>query len=184
KNVIYERVIPRKAKGKALLGNVALIFAYLLGILPGFWVLRISIYLSVLLWLADGILIALTTRFLRVEYEYAAEGDCFSVSKIYGKRSRRLVVEWDMKHTLMTAPATEEFLPMARRLSPEREIDVLSSPQAENVYMTVFETEEEERVMVRFEADEKTLSIMKRANPTVTTVRPLSKLIQEENQHA
>ena len=172
--MIYERVIPRLAKGKALVGNVILIACYALGLILAVAMLPVSVYLTVLWVLATLFLFLFTNKYLRVEYEYFFDAETFGVAKIYSKRSRRAVLDIDLRKTLLTAPADEENLARAARLNVECELNFTSGPDAADVYFTVFEDERERKTMVLFEGDERSLKYFKRANPIATTVRPFT----------
>lgn len=172
--MLYERILPRKATGNALALNLLLIFLYVLGSISSIlFLFPMGVpVLFALFALLTLILFLATKKYLKVEYEYSFEGNLFSISKIYSKRARKAIVEIDLKKTLMTAPADEANLERARRLEIDNILDLTASPNAKNVYFTIFEDDAEHRYLVYFEGDEKSLTIIKRIQPTVTTVRP------------
>ena len=170
--MIYERVIKRKATGSALVGNAVLIAMYVLGLVLCVFMLPISLYFSVLWLLLTLILFLTTRRYLSVEFEYSIDPERLSVSKIYGKRSRRLLLEIELKKTVLTAPADEENTERLNRLRIDKVYSYTSFSGAPNTYFTVFQDEDENNILVYFEGDEKSLTYFKRANPIVTTVRP------------
>lgn len=174
--MLYERVIPRKTSGRALVWNILLISLYVLGVLTGILclVLLFSPPLFVLVLLLTLIFFLVTKKYLKVEYEYSFEGESFSIAKIYNKQARRSIVEIDLRKTLITAPADKDNLGRATRLHPDRILELTSYPNAPHTYFTIFEDESENRILVYFEGDEKSLGIIKRINPIVTTVHTFS----------
>jgi len=174
--MFYERVVPRKTSRRVILWNIFLISLYIVGFLISscFLLIFFSPALFLLAFLLTLTLVLITKKYFKVEYEYSFEGESFSISKIYNKQARHLVIEIDLRKTLITAPADEENIARANRLQVDKILDLTAYPNAPHTYFMVFEDEDETRFLIYFEGDEKSLGIIKRINPIVTTVRPFS----------
>ena len=110
-------------------------------------------------------LIKLMWKYLCLEYEYSFSYGVLCVSKIYGKRKRKQIVEADIKSLIMIAPATQENIAKAEHLEAEERVISVSSEKAENIWLVLTGDKDEKRVLVFFEADERSLAILKSVNP-------------------
>ncbi|MBE6546721.1 MAG: hypothetical protein E7668_04690 [Ruminococcaceae bacterium] len=163
----YERIIPLRAVGAMRLRRILLIASYLLiGIGGVLWVLRsMNPYVLLLTLLGLGIWILLTKNFLYIEYEYSFFGGRFSLSKIYGKRSRRLIAEFDSEQLLLVDYDSEEGQRSAQRYRPSTTVSALSSPKLASALLLLWEEEDKTRHLVRVESDERLEQLLRRANP-------------------
>ena len=168
----YERFIQQKNTGKIIGKKIAMILLYLcwIGIflwIMGFWGIHPAILL--LIPISTGALILLTWKYVQVEFEYVIVGGSFQVTKIYGKRKRKLLLEIELKDALLIAPYTEGSMERAERLSPEETVMAISSADSDTIWLLVYEEDEKEtRVLLFFEADDTTIRLLRRNNPHAT----------------
>ena len=167
----YEKIVKVKNTGKHLAKKVSLIMAYVLFF--AFWLAsalrNIGNKSFVLILLAGALttftLVILTWKYLQLEYEYSFWYGRLSIARIYGKKKRKALIDTDLKDLLIIAPATEEYIARAEHFDIEARIIAVSSESAENIWLAVTGGEDERRVLIFFEADERSLNMLKTANP-------------------
>lgn len=169
----YERIVKQACVGRVLgiricayLGYVAFALCWVIPIILSFFQ-PLMIALAALLTFA---LIALTRKYLHVEYEYEFVGGEITVSKIYGKKKRKLLFSDELKNALLIAPATDEHIAALDRLSIHKTVSALASPASQNILLLVFDGasgKPNERLLLLIESDERTISACRRAAPTV-----------------
>ena len=159
----YERVFKKK------LSPIKLIFVYLgyvllsaAAVLLILWTL--NPYISVLAVTAAVLIIVLTHKYTRVELEYEFMGGIFTVSHIYGKSRRRVICEVELSDCVSIDFATEEKSARALHPTPEKVYDARSSADAKDVIVAVWEEAKNERYVIFFEYDERTLVSLFKAN--------------------
>ena len=157
----YERVFPMKSFArKAVIFAIYIIFAIAVLLLSLF---TMNIYIAVLGIFAEIILILLTKKYLSVELEYSFIGNFFTVSRIYGKSNRRVVIELDLKTCGSIAFATVDALARAASMCSSEPLD-LSSPDSDgDMCVAVWEIDKVRKGII-FTADERTLKILYRTN--------------------
>ena len=126
----------------------------------GYFVLIIA--LGVIL---DIAVIAITKKYLYKEYEYSFEYGRMSIAKIYGKSKRKQLFETDIETMLMIAPATDEYIAKAEHFEIDKRVIAVSDQKADDIWLVVSGGDGEKRVLAFFDADERSLSILKSANP-------------------
>lgn len=173
----YERLIRRKTEGKYIWQRIGLILAYFAFF--AVWLiaaLRLSFnaYLVVLAVLATVLIVLFTWRFTQVEYEYTFVSGTFYLAQIYGKRRRRAILEADLSRAILIAPYTEAYADKAEALTPEEILWAVSSRKADNIWMLVWEEEAGKRLLLFWEADERSLRILRQYNPRATAKEKLS----------
>lgn len=165
----YEKIVKVKCKGKHMAQRVSAIMGYILFF--SLWLAAAmsspSVFVAIVTagGLSTLLLILITFKYLLLEYEYSFWYGQLTVSRIYGKKKRKTAVEADIKDLLMIAPATEEYIAKAEHFEPEARIVAVSSEDAENIWLTVTGGEDQRRVLIFFEADERSLGLLKSANP-------------------
>ena len=88
------------------------------------------------------------------------------IAKIYGKKKRKLLIETEIKTLLAIAPATDENIADAeRRFEIEDRIVAVSNEQAENIWFVLTGGKDEKRILIFFEADDRSLTMLKSINP-------------------
>ena len=125
---------------------------------------------SSILIFAAGILSALlvipiTWKYLFLEYEYSFCQSTLTISKIYGKRKRKAILDINIQKLSLVAAATDENIKKAENLNPEERIIAVSSEYAENIWLIVTGEENEPRILIFIEADDRALNILKSNAP-------------------
>ena len=165
---MYEKIVKVKSsKRKAIF--ISAILSYLLyltvWILIGIAVPKLMIPIFAGGILSCALIILITWKYLFLEYEYSFYLDTLSISKIYGKRKIKHLVDVDLKKLLFVAPATEESIKKADQLNPDKRIISVSNEYAENIYLLVTGEEDKDRLLVFIEADDRSLAILKQNAP-------------------
>ena len=117
--------------------------------------------------LCTSILILISWKYFDVEYEYSIWYGSFDVAKIFSKKKRKELISADIKEMLLIAPATEEYISRAYHLDPKDVIYATSSKSAEIVWLFVTGGEGNPHNLVFFEADERSLNMLRLGNPSV-----------------
>jgi uncharacterized protein YqeY len=185
-NRTYERLIKKKTEGKTLLSKILLIIFYVafaavcipLIILIG----KANPLLFVLGAIAEWLLIKFTWRLTEIEYEYSVFDGIFTISKILGKSSRRDIFENALSEAAIVAPYIDEYRKKAEEKSVTRTIKAISSESAENVWFILFEKENGENALILFEADEKSLRIIRTYCPRAVAREKLKSVSNEVNE--
>ena len=161
---IYEKIVKVKdAKQTAKL--ISAILFYLLYLLIWIFAGILNPERSILIFIG-GILsclliILITWKYLFIEYEYSFCQSTLTVSKIYGKRKRKALIDINISKLALVCPATEENIQKAEHLTPERRIISVSNEYADDIFLLVTGEENEPRVLIFIEADERALAILK-----------------------
>ncbi|MBQ9085739.1 MAG: hypothetical protein IJY47_00970 [Clostridia bacterium] len=164
----YEAIVPKKGKD-ALLRKGAWILGYIFWFSLFFvWSTLRDLDLPILILgiLSTVAVILLTWKYAQIEYEYTLAGGSFFLAKIYGKRKRKTVLEANIKHARLIAPYTQDYVNQAESLSPKEILWAVSSPSAKNIWMLLWDDEEQDkRILLMFEAEERSLRILRQENP-------------------
>ncbi len=163
----YECVITPKLTGSRILKRIAVIFGYL--IFASFWFVLamrviLNAYIVALAVFSTAILIALTWKYLKVEYEYSFESGILQLSKIYGKRKRKTLYEIELRTLLLAGEANEENLRRAEALNPTESIQFLSSERSDTAWFAVWDEEKGKRMILYFEGNERIRLILRHYN--------------------
>ena len=167
----YEKLIRQKATGKELIPSLVLILCYVAWIGIGILVLtrvKFTPALAVLFLALTVLLIVITWKYVQVEYEYAIYSGSFFVAKIYGKKKRKELLEIDLKQAKLIAPRNEEYLEKADALNPQEIFFAVSSPKSDALWMIVYPISEKANALLFFEADERSIAILRKENPRAT----------------
>ncbi len=164
----YERIVPRKCVGKHLATRTLAYLGYIC--FATLWITPIIRSRFSPAWIALAVLstvalVLFTRKYLHVEYEYSFVSEMLIVSKIYGKRRRKTILEADLKHMLLVAPATDEHTAEVERLSPTKTVNVLSVPDSETALLAVFDEDPDTRILLFIESDERTVAFFRRHAP-------------------
>ena len=165
----YEKIVKVSNVGKRFALKISVIFSYIaLGIIILLATLNnvnnaLPIFITGALVLFG--VVKLTWKYLYLEYEYSFSCGTLCVSKIYGKRTRKQIIEADIKSLIMIAPATQENIEKAEHLDAEERVMAVSDENAENIWIALSGDINEKRTLVFFEADERSLGILKLGNP-------------------
>lgn len=164
----YEKIIKVKnAKQTAKLISGILLYILYLAIWTFIGILnpKSSMLIFVMGILSALLIILVTWKYLFLEYEYSFCQNTLTIAKIYGKRKRKTVIEVNMQKLALIASATDENIQSAEPLSPEQRIIAVSSEYAENIWLLVSGEENEPRILIFIEADDRALSILKNNAP-------------------
>lgn len=167
----YEYVVERKNKGSKRLKPLFFIAGYAvlaIGFLLFAVISTIGAPLVALAPLALWIAVFLTWRYTKIEYEYSITSGVFTLSEIYGGRSRKVMVEFKLKDCLAIAPASE--FGKRDEAETDRKYSALADANSPNAYFASFEDENGKRCVLFFEATEKALKICRFYNPSHTKV--------------
>ena len=132
---------------------------------------KLLVPMMALIPLSTWILVFLTWRYVSVEYEYSLTGGVMTLNKIFGSRSRKKVAEIRVKAMTLVAPFEGDFIKEAERYAPERTVDFTSDLQKPEVYFALYETEDQRRGILYFEATEQALRILRYYNSQAVRVR-------------
>jgi hypothetical protein len=120
------------------------------------------------------ILIPLTYRYVKIEYEYRISSGTMTVSKIFNKRSRKDWLEIIIKDMEIIAPYSDIYKDRAESDDDIiRRYEAVSSMSHPDMYFTIFQNENDEKSILFFEATGKTLKLI-HSNNRNTIIRPVS----------
>ena len=158
----YERVIPKKSTQIKIFA----IGSYVILGMGGLFLSLITANIYVLALATTVVLavILLTKKYLSVEMEYSFIGGVFSVSKIYGKRSRKVLEEIDLSTCILIDYATEPTMARVNSMNnSDRLLDVSDEKADGDVLVAMWEIDKR-REAILFNADERTLKILYKTN--------------------
>ena len=167
---LYEKIIKVRGAGeiaKRIIGIMLYILHLAVWIVAGIFNPEKSILIFLAGILSCILIILITRKYLSIEYEYCFCQSTLTISKIYGKSKRKAIIDVDMTKLVLVCPATEENIQKADNLKPERKIISVSSEYASDIYLLVTGEENEPRILVFIEADERALTILKGCAPLV-----------------
>ncbi len=169
---MYEKIVKVKnAKQTAkLISGILLYILYIsIWLFVGIFNPETSILIFTFGILSCLLIILITWKYLFLEYEYSFCQNTLTVSKIYGKRKRKEITETNLHKLILIAPATDENIQKADKLQPENRIISVSSEYAENIWLLVTGEENEPRILIFIEADDRALNILKNNAPLAFT---------------
>ncbi len=178
----YEKVVKVPCRGKHLIKKISLVMSYLLFF--SIWLvaalnnISVAVYILAIGALLTAIAVIVTWKYLCIEYEYSFSYGTMSIAKIYAGKKRKLIFETEISELLMIAPAIEEYIRKAEHFEAEKRIVSVSSEKADNIWLVVSGGEDEKRVLAFFEADERSLALLKAANPRVF----IKKLVEKSEE--
>ena len=165
----YEKIVKPKCQGKLLIAKIGLIIAYILFAVVGV-ILAILLgkghpALFILVALLDFCLWLLTHRLVEIEYEYAFISGIFQLSKIMGKASRRELFEEEISKAIMIAPYNDAHKAELKRHEIQKTYFAVSSKTAQDIWFMLFEKEGGTKSLVIFEADDRSIKILRKSAP-------------------
>ena len=164
----YERIVKQACAGNVLMVRIAAYIGYAAFALLWLSPIISSLFNPLLIALAvltTVILVLLTRKYLHIEFEYSFVGGTLTVSKIYGRKKRKILLCEELRSALWISPITEEALARAESMSPTKICAATASPSSSSSLLLVFDTEKKERVLLLIESDERTLAICRRVAP-------------------
>ena len=170
----YEYVVARKNKGTQRVKSFIFILGYIIfaiGAVVFAVATRIAATLVALAPFALVLVIFLTWRYTKIEYEYSVTSGIFTLSEIYGGRSRKKIAEFKIKDCVAIAPLSDPAKQAyADRYDAKETFVALSSSDSPTAYFAAYENEKGKRAILFFEANEKMIKICRFYNPSCTTV--------------
>lgn len=166
----YEYAVCEKKCAKSTLKKLGMLLLYALFIIAWFIFGFVSKFFPLLalmpvtLWM----LVFFTWRYVNLEYEYSMTSGEMTLSKIYGGRSRKKIIEFKLKDCTLIAPY-DEGEERVKSYSPEKVYYMLSDINAQNAYVALLE-KDGKHIAVCFEATEKALKICRFYNAPATVV--------------
>ena len=170
-NHFYEKVVKEKNNAMTVAKKISAIMIYAL-ILVIFAVIAINNwkvfpFIAALGIIVDLAVVLISWKYLDKEYEYSFEYGRMSISKIYGKKKRKLIFEAEIDTMVMIAPATDEYIAKAEHFGPEKKVIAVGDENSDDIWLVVSGGVDAKCVLAFFEADEKILSILRSENPIV-----------------
>ncbi|NLK38890.1 MAG: hypothetical protein GX303_01400, partial [Clostridiales bacterium] len=131
--------VDKKNEGWHLFRRVLLIFGYILFVILLFVAIYVSnfIPLGALIPLFTWILIFFTWRYVSIVYEYTLISGHLTVSKIYGNRKRKVMLEVKLSDMTLIAPLNKDFSKRIELAAPVRKYKALSSEKSPNAYFAI-----------------------------------------------
>ena len=167
----YEKVVNASNSSKEKLKRITAVLLY--SVFFAVWLIfalnnpDILVPIIVAGVLCTVMLVLISWKYLTVEYEYAIWYGSFELAKIYSKKKRKNIVSAELCDLLLVAPATEEYRSRAEHMEIDKKHLALSSAKAENMWLLVTGGKDMPRNLVFFEADDRMLTILRQANPSV-----------------
>lgn len=169
----YEYTVEQKPEGKFKLIKLAFISLYIIYPLVFMAILFIIqiFQLFALVAVTEWMLVYFTWKYAKPEYEYSVTSGRVTFSVVYGKRSRREMLNFAIKDCLQIAPATErEWIERLELYDPEIVYSALSSSDSPDKYYAAFENADGKRCVFYFEATEKMLKLCRNYNSSHTVI--------------
>lgn len=174
----YEYVVTPKKDKKNATGRFLLIIGYVLFIIGWLFfglLTRIFIPLLALIPLSTWFLVFATWRYVNVEYEYVIESGVITFSKIYGGKSRKKILVFDIRDAESILPLGEAGTRRALDdFDPMREYFFAKSEDAENSFLALCTDADDARLAVSFTADPKLLKLLKLYNSSAMSRNGIS----------
>lgn len=126
-------------------------------------VLPLLAFIPLSLW----IIVFLTWRYAKLEYEYSIASGELTLSNVYGGRSRRKVVSFKLKDCSLIAPLDDRYSDRADAYGAEKTFVALSNTDSPNAYFATF-TLDGKRCILFFEATAHAIKVCKYYNSAAT----------------
>lgn len=165
----FDYTVTKKAEGKYLLMRILMIIGYVVfGCVFFFGLFLLHLYqFMAFIVLVEWILVYFTWRFVSLEYRYETSSGHIKFFNVYGGKLKREILDLHIKSIKEIAPISE----LAQQHADKRTYSFLSSERSSaDVYYALFESSDGEECVVRFEATQKALKVLRFYNPkTVVT---------------
>ena len=165
----YEYIVKQKAEGGALTKKLGMIALYLV---CGIVLLSVSMLLPppdlrlpLLLISAamEALLIFISWRYVCVEYEIIISGGDILITTLYGKGSRKTLINLAINSFSEIGEYDDEAYEEISKLSLQKNYLCISSLSAPCVYYAIFE-EDKDRCILYFDADDRAAELLKKYN--------------------
>jgi hypothetical protein len=165
----YEYVIKPRKDGKNRTKRTLLVLLYIVFIFAWLFfglLTRILIPLLALIPLTTWMLVFATWRFVNVEYEYVIESGVITFSRIYGGRSRRAAMEFDIRDAERILPLTAKSTSrLLDDFDPTKEYSFIDSPDSPDALIALCSDENGNHITVAFTADDRLKRVIRLYNP-------------------
>lgn len=169
----YEYAIAPKNDKKLKLTKLLLMLSYILFpliFIIVFYMIHLPWFIVFVVFATVLYIVTTWRRFVDVEFEYSITSGILTLSKIFGNRSRKKLMEMTIKDASVIAPLNDKLQKSKLdAYQPEKVYFALSSPDAEDGYFMLFEQEGVACALL-FEATAQTLKICRFYNPSATVV--------------
>lgn len=158
----YERVLPGRSRGKEALFRALFVLLYLVFAALLVWLclsLGALTYLFFLLPLGVGLLVFLTLPFWKKQYEYSFYGEMLTVSRIFGGKRRKVLIELDLRKVSAIFRFEEANRARAEAFGARRSLYAVPDLGADDLYLILF-GEGKEKGILCLALDERSLSII------------------------
>ena len=167
----YEYVVSPKKDGKNKLNRFLLILLYgffILGWLVFGLATKIFVPLLALIPLTTWFLVFATWRYVNVEYEYVVESGVITFTKVYGGKSRKRILELDVRDIEAILPLGEKKTRISLdEFDPCREYFFAVSESDAESYVAVCTDEDGNRLSVTFTPDDRLYRVIRYYNSSV-----------------
>jgi hypothetical protein len=169
----FEYNVEKKPDGKTKLQRVGI---FLLDIVLAI-ILCLTLDKTLLLVAFCGfaLIFAILTFFLykrtQIEFEYEINAGEFTMSKVYGGRTRKEIISQKISAFHYLAPYTEEYFKEATKGEQVKMYMCISSPDAMDQFFGIFTDENNNKCAVVFQAPKKAISIIRFYNSSCTKLR-------------
>lgn len=165
---IYEKTVKRENNPSRIMAKILTAVGYVCFDLAWIaWIVKSSFNagLVALAVISTLLLVSFTWKYFQLVYEYSFVGSTLEVSKIYANKHRKVCASLEIKDALVIGMAVEENIARIKNRDISETIYAVSSDKAENVWFILIEdSDSEELKCVFFEADERSLGIIKHYN--------------------
>ncbi len=169
----FEYNVEKKADGKTRLQRLGIVLLDIL--LAVFLFATIDGMLLLIAFCGFALIFAILTFFLykrtQIEFEYEINGGEFTMSKIYGGRSRKTLFSQKISAFHHFAPYTEENFKAATGTEELKTFTCVSSPDAMDQFFGIFTDEDGKKCAVIFQAPKKVVSIIRFYNSSATRIK-------------
>jgi len=167
-----EYTVKKKSEKAFLLKKIFFLVGYTVIPLVLCLIIALTPLVKILFPLIPAILLAAASlayynsRFLDIEYEYNLNGETFTISRIYGKKSRKEWGVFDIRKAEVFAPYNREgferYKNTADNCDADNIYDAVSSMSDENVFFMILQDEDaNSKSLIFFEPNEKFLQTAK-----------------------
>lgn len=163
----YEYVIKPPRDGKNRMLRVGLVALYVLFVIAWLFfglITRILVPLLALIPLSLWMLVFATWRFVNVEYEYVVESGLITFIKIYGGKSRKRILQFDIRDAERILPLGDgETSRALDGFDPQKEYFFADASDPET-YVALCCDEDNVRLAITFTADSRIMRMIKLYN--------------------
>ena len=164
----YEYVIKPKKDSKNRMKRFMLVMLYVLFVLGWFFfgiLTRIFLPLLALIPLSLWFLVFATWRYVNVEYEYSVESGIITFTKIYGGKSRKRILIFDIRDAETILPLGDSETRRALDdFDPRSEFFFAASEDAPDSFLALCTDEDDTRLAISFTADDRMMRLLKLYN--------------------